>query len=156
MCIESLSKGILPQTLKEGIIVLLPKPNKPRDLLKSYRPITLLNVCYKIISGTIANRLKEKLQKIIDPCQTAFLRGRFMGDNIRTIYDLVQLMKYKTISGILLSLDIEAAFDSVSWSFIQKVLEARGFPSNIIGWFNTMYFGSFSRVLYTTDTCQAR
>ena len=148
MCIESLSNGILPQTLKEGIIVLLPKPNKPRDLLKSYRPITLLNVCYKIISGTIANRLKENLQKIIDSCQTAYLKGRFIGDNIRTIYDLVQLMKCKTVSGILLSLDIEAAFDSVNWSFIQNVLEARGFPSNIIGWFNTMYYGSFSRVLY--------
>ena len=148
MCIESLSRGTLPQTLKEGIIVLLPKPNKPRDLLKSYRPITLLNVCYKIISGTIANRLKAALQTIIDPCQSAYLKGRFMGDNIRMIYDIMQLMKEKDINGVLLSLDIEAAFDSVSWSFIEEALKIRDFPPNIIRWFNTLYHGSFARILY--------
>ena len=148
MCNESFSRGTLPQTLREGIIVLLPKPNKPRDLLKSYRPITLLNVCYKIISGTIANRLKVVLQNIIDTYQTAYLKGRFMGDNIRMIYDVIQQMKQEQTSGILLSLDIEAAFDSVSWSFIRKVMEVRNFPPNIIRWFNTLYIGSFARVLY--------
>ena len=148
MCIESLSRGTLPQTLKEGIIVLLPKPNKPRDLLKSYRPITLLDVSYKIISGTIANRLKAALQTIIDPCQSAYLKGRLMGDNIRMIYDIMQLMKEKDINGVLLSLDIEAAFDSVSWSFIEEALKIRDFPPNIIRWFNTLYHGSFARILY--------
>ena len=148
MCSESFTKGTLPLTLREEIIVFLPKPNKPRDLLKSYRPITLLNVCYKIISGTIANRLKVVLQKIIDTCQSAYLKGRFIGDNIRMIYDIIQLMKEKQASGILLSLDIEAAFDSVSWSFIRKVLEVRHFPNNIVRWFDTLYIGSFSRVSY--------
>ena len=148
MCMESFANGSLPITLKEGIIVLLPKPNKPRDLLKSYRPITLLNVCYKVISGTIANRLKTVLQNIIDPCQSAYLKGRFIGENVRMIYDIMQFTKQEKISGILLSLDIEAAFDSVSWLFIEEVLRVRNFPSNIIKWFKTLYSGSFARVLY--------
>ena len=148
MCNESFARGALPQTLKEGIIVLLPKANKPRDLVKSYRPITLLNVCYKIISGTIANRLKGVMQKIIDTCQSAYLKGRFMGDNIRMMYDTIQLMKQEQTSGVLLSLDIEAAFDSVSWSFIKRVLGERNFPSDILRWFHILYDGSFSRVMY--------
>ena len=148
MCNESFARGALPQTLKEGIIVLLPKANKPRDLVKSYRPITLLNVGYKIISSTIANRLKGVMQKIIDTCQSAYLKGRFIGDNIRMMYDTIQLMKQEQTSGVLLSLDIEAAFDSVSWSFIKRVLSERNFPSDILWWFHTLYDGSFSRVIY--------
>ena len=148
MCEESLTNRRLPVTLREGIIVILPKPNKPRDLLKSYRPITLLNVCYKIISATIANRLKIVLQKMIDPCQSAYLKGRFIGDNIRMVYDVVQRMKQDDTSGILLNLDIESAFDSVSWAFIKSVMKARNFPPYIISWFETLYADSFSRVLY--------
>ena len=134
--------------MKEGIIVLIPKPNKPRNLIKSYRPITLLNVCYKIISATIANRLKTVPQYLIDSSQSAYLRGRFIGDNIRLIYDIIQFAKLEKTSGILMSLDIEAAFDSVSWSFIREVLKHRNFPPVITEWFDTLYLGSSSRVLY--------
>ena len=148
MCTESLASETLPQSLKEGIIVLIPKPNKPRDLIKSYRPITLLNVSYKIISATIANRMKPVLQDIVDPCQSAYLKGRFIGDNVRLIYDIIQFMKQERTSGILLGLDIEAAFDSVSWSFVRDVMEVRNFPQNVIEWFNTLYLGSSSRILY--------
>ena len=142
------NKSEASSNIREGIIVILPKPNKPRDLLKSYRPITLLNVCYKIISATIANRLKIVLQKMIDPCQSAYLKGRFIGDNIRMVYDVVQRMKQDDTSGILLNLDIESAFDSVSWAFIKSVMKARNFPPYIISWFETLYADSFSRVLY--------
>ena len=148
MCVESFSCESLPQTLREGIIVLLPKPNKPRDLIKSYRPITLLNVGYKIISGTIANRMKEALEDMIDPCQAAYLKGRYIGNNIRMIYDVIHLMNHETNRCILLSLDIEAAFDSVSWLFIKKVMKERNFPHYIIKWFETLHAESFSRALY--------
>ena len=51
--------GLLSVTQKQGIITCLPKPNKPRHLLKNWRPISLLNVIYKIMSSAIANRLKK-------------------------------------------------------------------------------------------------
>ena len=147
MCCESYDRGTMPQTLKEGIIVLLPKSNKPKDMLKSYRPITLLNVCYKIISGAIAEKLKSVLKLTIDSCQTAYLKGRYIGDNIRMLYDIIQHMNQEQISGVMLSLDVEAAFDSVSWHFIRKVLEAQNYPLSIIKWFDTLYAGSFARIL---------
>ena len=57
-------------------------------------------------------------------------------------------MNHEKNRGILLSLDIEAAFDSVSWSFIKKVMKERSFPHYIVKWFETLYAESFSRVLY--------
>ena len=148
LCNDCWEKGTITRTMNEGRIVFLPKPKKPRELIRSYRPITLLNVHYKIISGTIANRMKVVLNSIIDPNQTAFLKNRFIGDNIRMIYDAIQYMTNEQLSGILLSLDIEAAFDSVSWNFVRKALEKCNFPSNIVRWFNILYVGSFARVIY--------
>lgn len=56
---EGFTKGEMSVTQKEGIIICLPKENKPREYLKNWRPITLLNVVYKIGSSCIANRIKN-------------------------------------------------------------------------------------------------
>ena len=72
-------KGELSVTQKEGIITVIPKENKPRHFLKNYRPISLLNCVYKIASGSIANRIKSVLNKliIIHENQTGFISGRY-------------------------------------------------------------------------------
>jgi hypothetical protein len=64
--------------------------NKPRFFLKNWRPISLLNTAYKIGSGVIASRLKRVLEKLIDLDQTDFISGRYIGDNIRLFYDMLQ------------------------------------------------------------------
>ena len=81
--------GELSQSQKLGIIILIPKGNKPRHLLKNWRPISLLNVIYKIASGCIANRLKQVLPHLIHENQKGFLKGRFIGENIRLLYDIL-------------------------------------------------------------------
>ena len=86
---ESLSKGILPCTQREGLIITIPKGNKDKKYLKNWRPITLLNVAYKIASSCIANRIKKVLPQIISPDQCGFMSGRFAGDNIRLVYDIL-------------------------------------------------------------------
>ncbi|WP_419585274.1 endonuclease/exonuclease/phosphatase family protein, partial [Thiolapillus sp.] len=70
---ESFKKESLSSPQKEGIITLLPKGDKPRQFLKNWRPITLLNVSYKIASGCIANRIKRILPDIIHSDQTGFV-----------------------------------------------------------------------------------
>ena len=148
MILESFNNGELPLTLREGVICLIPKPQKPRDKISSYRPITLLNGGYKIISSAIANRFKSILPSIIGKEQTGFVSGRFVGDNTRLTYDLIEYLKAKGLYGLFLSLDIEGAFNSVSWAFVRKVLRKRNFPEQVIQWFNVLYVGSFSRLLY--------
>lgn len=127
-------KGELSITQREGIITCIPKDNKPRHFTKNYRPISLLNCIYKLASGVIAARIKRLLPKLIHPDQTGFIAGRYIGENIRLVYDIMHFTEENKIPGLLLSIDFEKAFDSVSWSFIYKVLELFGFGESIISW----------------------
>jgi len=65
----------LSNTQRQGIITCLPKRNKPKNLLKNWRPITLLNIVYKIASGCIANRIKTALNLIVNEDQSVFYQG---------------------------------------------------------------------------------
>ena len=79
-------------TQKQGLIVTIhPKPDKARYYLKNWRPITLLTVDYKIVSAVIAERLKKILPKVISPSQKGYLKGRFIGENTRFLYDLMKI-----------------------------------------------------------------
>ena len=112
----------LSTTQKEGIITCIPKGNKSKKYIKNWRPISLLNISYKIGSGCIANRFKNVLEFIIDFDQSGFVSGRFIGDNIRLLYDVINFSREQNKTGILLLIDFEKAFDSVTWSFIKKIL----------------------------------
>ena len=131
------SKGELSITQRERIITCIPKDNKPRHFVKNFRPISLLNCVYKIASGVIAARIKSILHKLIHSDQTGFIAGRYIGENTRLIYDIMQYTEENNIPGLLLSVDFEKAFDSVSWPFIYKVMEFFGFGNSIISWIKT-------------------
>lgn len=76
-------KGELSVTQKQGIITCIPKEGKSKFYIKNWRPITLLNVVYKIGSGCKAQRIKNILEKIICTDQTGFIPGRYIGENTR-------------------------------------------------------------------------
>ena len=108
------SKGELSITQKQGIISILPKGTKPREYLSNWRPISLLNVTYKIASACIANRIKTVLNFLIHDNQKGFLKDRFIGENTRLIYDALHITKEEQIPGMILLIDFEKAFDSIS------------------------------------------
>ena len=78
----SYSNGYLSITQRRGLITLVPKKNKPANLLKNLRPITLLNCDYKIATKSIANRIKKVLPKIINNDQTGFCQPAFRRVNL--------------------------------------------------------------------------
>ena len=88
-----------------------------------YRPICLLNTEYKIAPASIANRIKTVIDKLISRDQLGFISGRYIGDNTRIIYDLMQFVDEKNIPGLLLLKDFEKAYDSLSRSFLKNVLK---------------------------------
>ena len=101
-------KGELSSTQREGIITCIPKGDKRRDLIKNWRPISLLNVVYKIGSAAIANRIKlTVLPELINEDQTRFMSGRYIGDNLRLIYDMRAYLKEKNLPGLLLNILIK-------------------------------------------------
>ena len=81
--------GELSITQREGVVTCIPKGNKCKKYLKNWRPISLLNVSYKIASGCIANRIKNVLPRLIDFDQPGFMSQRFTGDNLRLMYDIL-------------------------------------------------------------------
>ena len=99
--------------------------------MKNWRPISLLNVVYKLASSVIANRVKQTLQDIIHENQKGFIAGRFIGEHIRLIYDVLFETKQQNIPGLILSIDFEKAFDTVSWTFISKTLDYFNFGESI-------------------------
>ena len=140
-------KGELSCVQKEGIITCIPKGDKARDLIKNWRPISLLNVIYKIGSTVIANRIKLVLPTLINEDQTGFISKRFIGDNIRLIYDLIAYLEKNKKPGLLLNVDFEKAFDSLDWNFMQKVFKAFGFGKDICKWITTFYNNIKSSVI---------
>ena len=126
-------------TQKQGLIVTIPKPDKARHYLKNWRPITLLTVDYKIASAVIAERLKKILPKVISPSHKGFLKGRYIGENTRFLYDLMKITEEKSIPWLLLLIDFEKAFDTVEWSFIDKCLKYFNFVASLRSWIKTFY-----------------
>ena len=138
--------GELSITQKQGIITCIPKEGKPRQYMKNWRPISLLNVIYKIASAAIANRVKPLLQNIISSDQTGFVPGRYIGENTRLIYDLLNYTEEHNIPGTLLIIDFEKAFDSVSWDFIDRTLQFFNFGTSFRRWISVFQKGSISAV----------
>ena len=139
--------GQLSISQKRGIIKLIPKKSEELYYVKNWRPLSLLNCDYKIATKAVANRVKTHLHKLINNDQTGFLRGRFIGENIRLIDSVINYTAVKKIPGLLLFLDFEKAFDTLEWSFIQKTLISFGFGPSIVQWFKTFYNNTESCIL---------
>ena len=126
----------LPFRSEGGVITLIPKDDGSLLELSNWRPITLLNVDFKIVAKARAKRLESILPHLIHPDQTGFVKGRYIGENITPISDIMEYTKLQKIPGILVSLDFCKAFDSIEWPFIMKTLEStvlnNGFATN---WF---------------------
>ena len=99
------------------------------------------------MSSVIANRLKVVLDKLIDNDQKGFISGRFIGENIRTIYDILFETKQQNIPGLLVSVDFQQAFDTVSWKFIEKTLDYFNFGPSIKRWIKFFQTGAQSSIL---------
>ena len=97
----------------EGTITCIPKGGKLRNNFKNWRPITLLNSIYKFYSSILADRIKKLLPKIINTDQKGFINGRFIGENTRLTYDIIEECNRKKIDGLIILIDFEKAFDSI-------------------------------------------
>jgi hypothetical protein len=96
--------GHLSISQRQGVITCIPKEDRYKSYLKNWRPISLLNVDKKIGSSVIANRIKHFLDKLISSSQKGFLKGRYIGECARLIFDLIERAEEENIPGILLLL----------------------------------------------------
>ena len=95
----------------------------------------------------MAERIKTILPKIIHSDQKGFIKGRIIGENTRLTYDIIEACNRKKIEGIIILIDFEKAFDSISWKFIQNTLNMFNFGHNIISWVKYLKINSSSKIL---------
>ena len=92
-----------------------------------YRPISLVHSVAKLITKILANRLAGRLDQLVSPNQSAFIKGRFILDNFMLVHHTTKFLHQQKQARILMKLDINKAFDSVSWPFLLEVLKQLGF-----------------------------
>ena len=135
----SYKNGSLTELQKQGVITLLPKPNKDIEKLENWRPISLLNVDYKIATKAIANRIKPIITSIVDNSQTGFIKGRFIGENIRLLFDIIETAEEQNNPGLLFFSDFEKAFDSLDHAYMFKCLKHLNFGNSFTKWIKLFY-----------------
>ena len=135
--------GLLHITARQGVITLIPKGNRNRTQLANWRPIILLNVCYKILAKAMANRLKQTLTSFISIDQTGFLSGRDISENLRKVFDIIDYTLAKDIPAMIVSVDCQKAFDRVDYQAMFKILEYFNYDPVFINWMKLL-FNEFS------------
>ena len=110
----SFGSGRLSISQRRGAIKFIPKKDAELYYIKNWRPITLLNTDYKIAAKAIANRVKSVLPNLINYDQTGFMKGRFIGENLRLIDCIIQYATEKKIPWLLLF--IESCILNSGWA----------------------------------------
>ena len=136
---EAWIRGKLSTSQRCGLLKLIPKEGKDLFNVGNWRPITLLNVDYKILTKTFALRLSRILPDLIHSDQKGFIKGRYSGENVMDIYAMIQQAQVDKEEYILLMLDIQKAFDSVSLTYLEEILYAFNFPQSFISWIRILY-----------------
>lgn len=127
-------RGRLPKEINLALLTLVPKCESACSVM-DFRPIACCTVLYKVISKILANRMKTVLETIIGGGQSAFVQGRLIFDNIILGYELVKGYQRKNISPrCMVKVDIQKAYDSVEWIFLQQMLEELNFPPRYVQW----------------------
>ena len=141
---ESFKKGLLPESLRKGVIVLIEKKGKNRMDIANWRPITLLGVDYKLLTKTLAGRLKATLPDLVHPDQNGFIPGGNIVFSAQTIRDILFYCSKEKLDLVLLALDYTKAFDSVDFEFVHAVFNAFNFGENFKTWIKVLFKGGCS------------
>ena len=130
--LSCLNTGSIPPSINKTFITLIPKVKSP-TLVSEYRPISLCNILYKLVSKVIANRLKRTLPNLISDSQSAFQSDKAISNNILVAFETLHHMKIqkaKSSRFMALKLDMSKVYDRVEWSFLKKIMEKMGFGAS--------------------------
>ena len=137
---KALEKGQLPAHFLEGDISMLYKKDDRTDPT-NYRPITLLNTDYKIFTRVLAHRMKQVVHEFVSDCQKGFVPDVFIAEATAMLRMVEAYINEEPEEreGIFLFLDMEKAFDRVSYDFTMKGLQKLGMGDNFCKWVGMMY-----------------
>ena len=138
--------GQLSTSQRRGLIIVLFKKNDHLET-KNWRPISLLNVDYKIATRAISGRLLAVIGSIVGSDQTCGVPVRTISENLFLIRDLIDYAEQEDIPLALLSLDQEKSFDRVDWGFLYRILDTFNFGPAFCRWIKLVYTNVESAVV---------
>jgi hypothetical protein len=130
---DSRLQGKITGAINSTFITLILKANHPTSF-GDYRPIALCNLCYKLISKIIANRIKPILSRSLSAEQLGFLKGRQILDVVGSAQECLHNIKHKNSPALILKLDLKKSFDCIDWNFLRLILIQFGFRQNTLNW----------------------
>lgn len=141
-----LKGGVAPPSWREAIILVIPKEGSAKTECGNFRPISVLNVDYKLFTSILARRLDTVIPEQIHLDQTGFVRQRQTQDNIKCSLHIMSHITKNNVEALLVGLDAEKAFDSIRWKYLLKVMNRFGFHKSIIKVIQTLYDKPLARI----------
>ncbi|XP_057248280.1 uncharacterized protein LOC130590240 [Beta vulgaris subsp. vulgaris] len=126
-------EGSVPNSINKSYLCLIPKKEVP-SVINDFRPIGLCNTILKLLTKSIAARMRSIMPKLINPLQTSFILDRTIDENIIIIKEVAHLFKRakKGANIMALKIDLTKAFDSLEWAFIRDTLLGFKFPIKLV------------------------
>ncbi|KAJ9535362.1 hypothetical protein OSB04_un001524 [Centaurea solstitialis] len=131
---EFFHNGKLLGEVNATVLALVPKSQCPKNVA-DFRPIACCNVIYKCISKVLVGRIKEFLGLLVDQNQSAFIPNRQIGDNVLLAQELMRgYHRQRGTRRCAFKIDIQKAYDTVNWCFLEEILKRFGFHPCMISW----------------------
>lgn len=121
------------QFINKSVICLIPKEPEAQ-VIKKFRPISLVNCSFKILSKLLTFRMEPILQRLIDYHQSAFLKNRYILDNVVLCHEVIHHCKHTNQKGVVIKIDFEKAYDKINWNYLLRIMNDRGFGDQWISW----------------------
>ncbi len=130
-----------------GWIAPIYKEKGERTRVVNYRPITLLNTDYKLLSKALAVRLADVAPKIVNKAQAGFVPGRKIQNHTQLARMVMSWAEMNEEDGAIVALDQEKAYDKVAHDYLWKVLERFGLPATFIRLIRSLYSNAVTSIM---------
>ena len=142
---DSYETNLLPVSQRISVFTLIFKKEDDQDLT-NYRPISLTIADYRIMAFVLAARLQLVIGSITNHDQTAYIRKRYIGNNIRLVDDIIDHFDRLQKGGLLFMTNFQKAFDSLDWNFMFQALDYFKFGPSFKCWIRILYTLPVARV----------